>query len=342
MRFVHDAAGARVVFGTGTRHDAPRELAALGLRPLLVADSVAADIVDRLRGEAVAVVDEVRPHVPAEDAAAARRLAADAGADCIVTVGGGSSVGLAKAVALTEALPILAIPTTYAGSEATPVWGITERNVKTTGRAAQVAPRVIVYDPELTYGLPASLTASSGLNAVAHCVDALWAPGRSPLSDLMAERGIERLARWLPRAVERGADREARAEVLAGAWLAGTAFGVAGSSVHHKLCHALGGRHDLPHAQTHAVMLPWTAQLAVGHDARAGAAIARAAHRDDPVEGLRDLAQRLGAPSTLAELGLAREEAVALADDIDPSMLATPFDVTRDDLRQLMLSAWGD
>jgi maleylacetate reductase len=146
----------------------------------------------------------------------------------------------------------------------------------------------------------------------------------------------------LPRAVEQGTNAEARAEVLAGAWLAGTAFGVAGSSMHHNLCHAIGGRHDLPHAQTHAVMLPWTTALATAHDERAAVAITRALDGAEPVEGLRALARQLGAPSTLAALGLAREDALALADDVDPSTLGIPFRGECDDLRRLLLGAWGD
>lgn len=343
MRFTHDATAARVLFGDGRRHEVGDELARLGDRPLLVVDGPAADaagdVLGTLERMAAAAVREVRQHVPVEEAVRARELAAGAGADCIVALGGGSAVGLAKAVALTTGLPIVAVPTTYAGSEMTPVWGMTEAQVKTTGRDPVVAPRVVVYDPELTHSLPASITAASGLNAVAHCVDALWAPDRTPLTDTMAERGIALLASGLPGAVRDGRDAEARAAALAGAWLAGATFGIAGSSLHHKLCHMLGGRFDLPHAETHAAVLPWAAALMTERLPEAGAAIARALGAEDPNDGLATLAAGLGAPTGLEQHGLAVEGALAVADEIDVAALAAPVALSRDDVRRVLLGA---
>jgi maleylacetate reductase len=343
MRFVHEATAARVVFGAGRVQEAPAEVARLGARPLVVGDEVAAaiagDLLERLSATAAATIDRVRQHVPVEDAEAARLLARDSGADCLVAVGGGSTVGLAKAIALTEGLPILAVPTTYAGSEMTPVWGLTEGGIKSTGRDPGVAPRTVVYDPELTISLPAAITAASGLNAIAHCVDALWAAGRSPLTDVMAERGIAMLAGSLPGAVADGRDLAAREPALAGAWLAGATFAVAGSSLHHKLCHVLGGRFDLPHAETHAVVLSWATELAVAHMPDAGAAIARALGAADPVAGLRALVDRLGAPTRLEQLGLTEADARAVADEIPLDTLSTPFPVQRDELTRLLVAA---
>lgn len=343
MRFVHDAVGARVVFGAGRRAEVPDELGRLGARAMLIHDEVAGGIAGpllaTLAASSVATIDRVRQHVPVEDADAARHLARKRQVDCVVAVGGGSTIGLAKAVALTERVPILAVPTTYAGSEMTPVWGMTEAGVKTTGRDPAVAPRTVIYDPELTVSLPPAITAASGLNAVAHCVDALWAPGRSPLTDAMAERGIDALASSLADAVAHGADLASRKRALVGAWLAGATFAIAGSSLHHKLCHVLGGRFDLPHAETHAVMLPWTAALAVRHVPEAGQAIARGLGASDAIGGLRHLAEALGAPRRLNELGLSAADAVAAADEIDLAKLATPFDVSRDELRELVRHA---
>lgn len=343
LAFLHDATGARVLFGAGRRHEAADELSRLGPRPMLVVDEIAADVASDVRGDlaaaAVAVIDRVRQHVPIEDAEAAAELARGRDADCICALGGGSTIGLAKAVALRTGLPILAVPTTYAGSEMTPVWGQTDAGVKRTGRDPVVAPRTVVYDPELTYSLPPDITAASGLNAVAHCVDALWAPGRSPLTDLVAERGIAFLAKSLPGAVADGRDAEARATALAGAWLAGVAFGIAGSSLHHKLCHALGGRFNLPHAETHAVMLPLTTELALRHERDAARTITRALDADDAVSGLQELGRQLGAPTGLARFGLTAEGAAALAEDVDVTALATPFRVTEDDVRDVLLAA---
>ena len=199
--------------------------------------------------------DGVRPHVPVEVAAAAVAAAREAGADVLLSVGGGSTTGTAKAVALASGLPILAVPTTYAGSEMTPVWGSTEAGRKTTGRDLAVLPKVVVYDPELTLSLPAWITAASGMNAIAHCVEAPYAPGRNPVTTQLAWRGSgrrrRRCRRW-----SSARDVAARAGALYGAYLAGSAFAVAGSGLHHKICHALGGAFDLPHAETHSVVLP--------------------------------------------------------------------------------------
>jgi maleylacetate reductase len=345
MRFVHQAPAARVVFGSGRRQEVEAELAALGSRPLTIVGSAAAacapELVEALERIAVATIGKVRGHVPAADVEAAREMTLAVDADCLVAFGGGSAIGLAKAVALETGLPILAVPTTYSGSEMTPVWGITRDGVKTTGRDPAVAPRIVVYDAELTYGLPAEITAASGLNAVAHCIDALWAPGRTPLTDLMAERGVEILAACLPGAVRNGADRGAREGTLAGAWLAGATFAAAGSSLHHKLCHLLGGRYDLPHAETHAVLLPLATALATSRMPEADAVLSRALGAKGSVEGLRELGARLGAPTSLAPYGLTREAALDAAAAVDPESLAVPFAVDRDDVRAILVGAVG-
>jgi alcohol dehydrogenase class IV len=247
-----------VVFGTGQVVEAAGEARRLGGRVLVVCDQIAMPVADRLASaldsDAVGMIAGVRQHVPVADAEAARG-ARELDANCVLAVGGGSTLGLAKAITLTERVPIVAVPTTYAGSELTPVWGLTDGGVKTTGRDPVVAPRTVIYDPELTYGLPPDITAASGLNAIAHCVDSLWAPGRTPLTDAIAERGIASLAAGLAAAVRDGCDRLGRENALIGAWLAGVTFAVAGSSLHHKLCHVLGGKYDLPHAKTHAAVL---------------------------------------------------------------------------------------
>ncbi len=340
--FIHEATAARIVFGVGRIAAVPEEIARIGARPLVISDpafaTLAEGVVAGLEGEAAGLISEVRRHVPAASAEAAREQARGSAADCLVCIGGGSAIGLAKAVALTEGLPIVAVPTTYAGSEVTPVWGTTEDGVKTTGRDPVVAPRTVVYDPELTYSMPAELTAASGLNALAHCVDALWAAGRTPLTDTFAEHGVVELSRALPAAVRDGSDPEARSGALIGAWLAGTSFAIAGTSVHHRLCHALGGRFDLPHAETHAVVLPYVAELLLPAVPSAAAILARA-FEAEPVGALRALAVELGAPTRLADLGLDLADALALADDIDPDALGSPRPLSREDLRSLLLAA---
>jgi maleylacetate reductase len=345
MQFVHETLAARVVFGNGRAADVEAELALLGGRPLVIStqsvarEAAGAAVLAALTACAVASIDRVRQHVPVEDAASARRLSRACNADSILAIGGGSAVGLAKAIAMTDGLPIVAIPTTYAGSEMTPVWGLPERGTKTTGRDPKVAPRTVIYDPALTLSLSAQTTAASGLNAIAHSVDALWAPSRTPLTDVMAERAIAVLAQSLPAAVADGHDLNARQDALLGAWLAAATFAAAGSSLHHKICHFLGGRFNLPHAQTHAIVLPWATMLAARHLPQAGAVVARALGRDEPAHALRRLASELGAPTSLSEIGLREPDARMAADEIELAALSTPFKITRDELRELLVGA---
>jgi alcohol dehydrogenase class IV len=283
----------------------------------------------------------VRPHVPLEVAEEARALAAAAGADAVLSIGGGSTTGTAKAVALTAGLPVLAVPTTYAGSEVTPIWGLTEGDRKTTGVDLAVLPRSVVYDPELTVSLPGRLSAVSGFNALAHCVEAFWAPGRNPVTDLLAEEGIAALVRGLSRVATDGSDLAARGDALYGAYLAGSALAVTGSGLHHKICHVLGGAYGLPHADTHAVVLPYVMAFNQDHATEAAARVARAVGDDDPARGLRRLADRLGVPRGLHEIGLRRDqipEAVRLIREVVPA--DNPRSVGDRDLEDLLRSAW--
>ena len=283
---------------------------------------------------------EVRQHVP-EEIARRARAAAD-GADALLSVGGGSTTGTAKAVALETGLPIVAVPTTYAGSEMTPVWGLTAGARKTTGTDARVLPKVVVYDPELTVSLPPEITGPSAMNALAHCVEAFYAPGASPITSLMAEEGIRAIARGVPGAVERPDDLEARSETLYGAYLAGAAFAVAGSGLHHKTCHVLGGAYDLPHAPLHTVMLPQVAAFQTPALPEEMGRVARALGAADAGRALFDLARAIGAPTALRDIGLRAEdldEAVRLVLEKVPE--DNPRPVEEEDVRELLEAAFA-
>jgi alcohol dehydrogenase class IV len=246
-------------------------------------------------------------------------------------------------VALATGLPVIAVPTTYAGSEVTPVWGITEDGQKVTGTDPRVLPRVVVYDPELTLTLPVELSVASGLNALEHCVEAFWAPGRNPITLLLAEEGIRALARGLPAVRDDGRDLNARAETLYGAWLAGTAFAVAGSSIHHKVCHVLGGAFNLPHAQTHAVVLPYATALgtarAPGSEARIAAALG--APDRSGAGAIGELSRRLGAPSSLRELGLGEDELERASGLVAETLARLPEPVSTADAERLVRAAYA-
>jgi maleylacetate reductase len=305
--FVHDQLTQRIVFGWGWLGQLPEELDRLDAgRVLLVSESsvakAAGRVADELGARVRAHIAKVRTHVPLEDVHTARALARDKGVDVVVTIGGGSATGLAKAVAV-DGPSVVAVPTTYAGSEVTPIYGITTAGRKETRRDARVLPRVVIYDPELTTSLSPRITATSGLNALAHCVEALYARSPSPMSRLLAEEGIGALAGSLPRAVEDPTHRGARSGALYGAYLAGVVLAATEMALHHRICHVLGGTFGLAHGDANAVVLPhvvaFNAPAAPGAVARVAAAMGRASAAD----GVWEFARELGAPASLRELG---------------------------------------
>src|SRR4051812_27058215 len=261
--FVHEIQSQRVVFAAGAIARVADEAARLGMsRALVIATPgsgarLGARLVDILGAHATRLHAQAVVHVP--KAAAEAGLAAAADADGLVAAGGGAAIGLAKIIARDRALPILAVPTTYSGSEATAIWGMSEGERKFTGKDARVLPRTIVYDPDLTLGLPAAVSAASAMNAIAHCVEGLWVSDRTPFLTALASDATRRFAEHLPRVIADGSDRAARAECLIAAWLAGTVL-TAGTALQHKLAHVLGG-HGRPHAGTHNNIPPYVAPL---------------------------------------------------------------------------------
>lgn len=344
--FTYDALAGRVVFGEGAFDQVPAELDRLGaLRVLLIADrsghAWADRLVERVDGRIVGQVRDVRPHVPIADAEAARQLAADTGADSIVTIGGGSATGLGKAVALERRLPILAVPTTYAGSEMTPIWGLTRGSRKETGRDLSVQPTTVVYDPVLTVSLPPGISGPSGMNAVAHCVEALYASGANPITTLMAEEGIRVLARGLPQVVARPDDLGARGAVLVGAYLAASSFAAAGSGIHHKICHVLGGAYDLPHAEMHTVILPHAVAFVAPYVPAAMVRAAAALGDPDVAGAIYDLGRAVGAPADLATIGMPADRLDEAADLIADAAQDGAIPVTSASMRALLGDAFA-
>jgi maleylacetate reductase len=340
--FAYDALPGRVLFGVGTVGHLGEEVDRLGGRRVLaIAGKRAVDgLVERLGDRWAASFTDVQQHVPVEVAARAVAAAADAGADCLVAMGGGSATGMAKAVALEHPAPILAVPTTYAGSEVTPIYGLTGPEGKRTGRDLRVLPRTVVYDPALTTGLPAEVTGPSGLNALAHCVEATYAPGANPVTSLLAEEGARLLQRGLPRAVADPADLSARSDALLGAFMAGASMAAAGVGIHHQLCHLLGGAYRLPHAGLHAVVLPHVVHFVAPAARPQMARLAGALGVDDVAGGVWDLGRRLGAPASLAELGLAEAELDRAAEQAVARVVQTPRRAGVTELRALLGAAW--
>lgn len=293
---------------------------------------------------AIATFTGVRPHVPVEVAEAARDAADDAEADLLLAIGGGSTIGTAKAIALTSGRRILAIPTTYSGSEVTPVWGLTEAGAKRTGTDARVRATTVLYDPDLTLTLPMDESMASGANALAHAVDAFWAPKINPDLEVRAAEAIRTLVAGLGAVRHSGQDRDGRESALRGAMLAGEVFADAGSGLHHKICHVLGGRYNLPHAQTHAVMLPHVVAFNAPADPASAAHISAALGgegADDAYPRLVAFRARLGVPTRLRDLGFDLAEIAAAADAIVPAVPASnPRPVTRGDLMEMLRDAY--
>lgn len=343
--FVYNALPARVVFGHGTISQVADEVSRLGCSRALIlsapqqqndAERVASHLGDLAAGVFAGAV----MHTPVEVTERAMGLRRDLGADCIVALGGGSTIGLGKAIALRTDLPQIVIPTTYAGSEATPILGETEGGRKTTQRSLKVLPEVIVYDVDLTLTLPPGLTATSGMNAIAHAVEALYAEDANPVIALLAEQAIAILARALLRIARDPQDREARADALYGAWACGTCLGSVGMALHHKLCHVLGGSFGLPHAETHTVVLPHAVAFNAPAAPEAMARVARALGVTEAAQGLFELGGDLGAPRSLSEIGMPEAGLDHAADLAIASPYWNPRPIERATMRALLQDAY--
>jgi alcohol dehydrogenase class IV len=341
----------RVVFGTGSLQQLPAEIQRFGAQRALVLATpeqrASAEAVAQMLGaRAAGVFAQAVMHVPIETARAARDEARRLNADCAVAVGGGSTTGLGKAIALDSGLPIVAVPTTYAGSEMTPIYGLTEGGVKKTGRDVRVLPKTVVYDPDLTMTLPIALTVTSGINAIAHAAEGLYTPEPNPIVALMAEEGIAALARALPALHANLDDRHARHDALYGAWLCGAVLGHVAMGLHHKLCHTLGGTFNLPHAETHTVVLPHALAYNSAAAPQAMARIARALGRADggdplsAARALHALATRLGAPTALRTIGMPADGLDRAADLAVQTPYPNPRALERTPLRALLQRAY--
>jgi maleylacetate reductase len=344
--FVYQSYPVRIVFGAGTLGRLPDEITRLGLSRLLVlstspqAESVG-EIANHLGALAVGHFSNATMHTPTDVTEAALRMARETRADGVLAIGGGSTTGLGKAIAVRTGLPQIVVPTTYAGSEMTDILGETEGGLKTTRRSPAIRPGAVIYDVDLTLSLSPGLSATSGMNAIAHAVEALYAQNGNPIVSLMAEEGIRALAEALPAIVAKPDDRAARALALYGAWLCGTCLGSVSMALHHKLCHTLGGTFDLPHAETHTVVL----SHATAYNARAAPEamkrIARALGAGNAAEGLYALSRRLGAPASLRALGML-ESGIDKAAEI---ALKTPYwnprAIEREAIRGLIVRAWA-
>lgn len=344
--FVFSGQLPRVVFGSGSLRHLVREIEQLSAKRALVLctpeQRASAELVADIIGErCVGIFDRAVMHVPIETAREAREVAKQLNADCAIAIGGGSTTGLGKAIALESSLPILAIPTTYAGSEMTPIYGITEAGLKKTGRDSCVLPKTVIYDPDLTLSLPQGMSVTSGINAMAHAAEGLYAQDTNPIMSLFAEEGIRALARGLPKIVADPQDLDARSDCLYGAWLCGAVLGNVGMALHHKLCHTLGGSYNLPHAETHTIVLPHALAYNASAAPDAMRRIAHALGAADAAQGMYDLAKTLGVPTALKDIGMAAGELDRCADIASQNAYWNPRPIDKTAIRALLEDAYN-
>ena len=343
--FLFDQPSYRVIFGAGTLGQLRREVDRLGgTRVLIVCTEAERSLAERIAsqlGEVTAgIFADAVMHHPTETVAAARDRARQLQADCCVTVGGGTTTGTGKLITLETGIPLVAVPTTYAGSEMTPIYGITEGTVKRTGRDRNVLPRTVIYDPLLTVTLPPAVSGPSGINAIAHSVEALYAFDTNPITNLMAVESIRSLARALPIVVREPENLEARSDALYGAWLAGIVLGSAAMGLHHKLCHTLGGTFNLPHAEVHTVILPHAIAYNSSYAADAMSLVADALGATDAAQGAYDLAVSIGARTSLQSIGMPADGLDRAADLAVQNQYPNPRPLERNAIRELLENAF--
>jgi maleylacetate reductase len=342
--FACEISTGRVLFEPGARAQLADEAARLKLNRLMVVctpghAAPAHEMAVALGDSLMDIHAHAAMHVPAPIAATAVQRAGDLDADGCIAIGGGSAIGLGKVIAKETGVPLIAVPTTYAGSEMTPIWGLTDGGRKSTGRDARVRPRVVIYDPELTLGLPPAQSVTSAVNALAHAAEALYAPDNSPLTDVIAAESAQAIVTALPQIVAAPCEVAARSRLLYGAWLAGVALGSTTMSLHHQLCHVLGGTFDLPHAETHTALLPHVLALNLEHAPRARERLQSALGAADPATHLFELIVGLGARMSLHELGMPSQGITTVIDQV----LAVPYPnvtpVTREHLETILSGA---
>lgn len=343
-RFAYTTLPARIVFGAGMVAQLAGEIETLGCHRLLLVSTPgqrdkAQAIAEPLERRIASHFAHATMHTPVEVTEAALAEFRDVDADGVLAFGGGTAVGLAKAIALHARCPQAIVATTYAGSEVTPVLGQTAAGMKTTMRDPRLLPDLVLYDPELTLDLPLPTSITSGFNAIAHAVEALYAPDRNPVSSLMALEGARAMEEALPRIAADPLHLPARTRALYAAWLCGTVLGAVGMSLHHKLCHTLGGSFGLPHADVHTVILPhalaYNTPAAVAELAPLAQALG-----DDPARALHRLACDLGAPTSLAALGMAESDIDRAATLATQNTYPNPRPVERGPIRDLLARAW--
>ncbi|CRG90176.1 hypothetical protein PISL3812_07219 [Talaromyces islandicus] len=346
--FEYNPNPGRVVFGSGTLQKLPEEISRLNLSaPLLLSTPQQIGQVEALKkvlnGKIAGIFSNATMHTPTDVTEKALQYAQEQGADSVISIGGGSTIGLGKAVSIRTGLPHICIPTTYAGSEMTPILGETANGVKKTRSDPKILPGTVIYDVDLTMTLPAAMSATSGVNAIAHAVEALYARNTNPIINILAIEGTKALASSLPEIVQDPYSQSARSKALYGAWLCGTCLGSVGMSIHHKLCHTLGGSFNLPHAETHTAVLPHAISYNAPKipDAIQKLAEALPESNGDAVHGLNVLLSKLNVKRGLKDFGMKEEDIDKAADIAISNPYWNPREIERAPIRELIRRVWA-
>ncbi|PIG82930.1 maleylacetate reductase [Aspergillus arachidicola] len=346
--FEYNANPGRVVFGSGTLQKLPDEISRLNLKAPLVLSTPqqvrqAEMVKDVLKGKVAGIFTEATMHTPTHITEKALEYAKSQNADLVISIGGGSTIGLGKAISIRTGMPHICIPTTYAGSEMTPILGETADGLKKTRSDPKILPGTVIYDVDLTMTLPPAMSATSGVNAIAHAVEALYARNTNPVINLMAAEGTRALASALPEIVENPTSQSARASALYGAWLCGTCLGSVGMSIHHKLCHTLGGSFNLPHAETHTAVLPHAISYNAPKIPEAMKKLAEALpdSNGDAIQGLNTLLSKLQVKRGLKDFGMKEEDIDKAADIAVSNPYWNPREIERAPIRELIRRVWA-
>lgn len=365
--FEYNANPGRVVFGSGTIQKLPDEIARLNLKQPLVLStpqqtSQAETVQSVLNGQIAGIFSNATMHTPTHVTDDAVQHAQEKGADSVISIGGGSTIGLGKAISFRTGMPHICIPTTYAGSEMTPILGETADGVKKTKSDKRILPGTVIYDVDLTMTLPTGMSATSGVNAIAHAgkpysiplctpiqlaekclVEALYARNTNPVINLMAIEGTRALASSLPEIVKNPSSQPARSLALYGAWLCGTCLGSVGMSIHHKLCHTLGGSFNLPHAETHTAVLPHAISYNAPNIPEAMQKLADVLPESngDAIHGLNVLLEKLKVKRGVKDFGMNEEDVDKAADIALSNAYWNPRAIERTPIRELIRRVWA-
>ncbi|RBA13241.1 hypothetical protein FPRO05_13668 [Fusarium proliferatum] len=349
--FEYDVQTNRVVFGSGSVKKLPAEIKRLDVsRPLLLCTPGKRHLADQLseiiKGASLDVAGifaNATAHTPTSVTEQGTAFLGSVSADCVVSIGGGSVVGLGKAISIRSGVPHISIPTTYSGSEMTPILGETKDGIKTTRSDPKILPAVVIYDVDLTLTLPPVICSTSGVNAIAHAVEALYARNANPITSILALEGIKSLAEALPQIVESPDSKAPRDQALYGAWLCGTVLGNSSMGLHHKICHVLGGSFGLPHAETHTVMLPHSLSYNAPciPEQMAKLAAVFPGSEGDALKGLGLLLGKLPVPGGLQELGMKESDIERASQIATSNQYPNPRPLELKWIFELLRRAWA-